>query len=312
MKIGFLSENGYSGKVDRMMNNCRTEYAWQIALDAVHMPMYGKSQIPTEKLDLLIWIIPKSNISKMQNLDWLVYMRLHANKIAIMQEGPHWYFQDLPMGEQIWFYNQLNNVDYVFCHNEYDRKYYSGLLGTHNVHTMQSLMILDTVKDGLSDTKEDVIIGGNMKSWYGGFDSYIVAREFDTEIYAPSMGRRAENESDIAGIFFLNYMSWTTWIKKLSEFKYAVHLMRTFAAGTFAMNCSYLGIPCIGYNGLDTQSTLHPLTTVEVGDMEKAIQLANNLKEDRFYNLCVETTKKRFNKYYTEQAFIDKWDKYNL
>ena len=35
-------------------------------------------------------------------------------------------------------------------------------------------------------------------------------------------------------------------------------MMRTHAAGTFALNCSYLGIPCIGYKGLDTQSTLHP------------------------------------------------------
>ena len=46
--------------------------------------------------------------------------------------------------------------------------------------------------------------------------------------------------------------------------------MRTHVAkGTFSMNCSFHGIPCIGYRGLDTQQILHPLTTVEVGDLDE-------------------------------------------
>ena len=44
--------------------------------------------------------------------------------------------------------------------------------------------------------------------------------------------------------------------------------MRTHAAGTFAMNCGFHGIPCVGYNGLDTQEILHPPTTVDIGDLD--------------------------------------------
>ena len=36
------------------------------------------------------------------------------------------------------------------------------------------------------------------------------------------------------------------WIYELSKHKYGIQL-GTAAAGTFNLNCSYLGIPCIGY-----------------------------------------------------------------
>ena len=83
--------------------------------------------------------------------------------------------------------------------------------------------------------------------------------------------------------------------------------MRTHAAGTFAMNCGYHGIPCIGYNGLDTQEILHPLTTVDVGELDKAKDLAVRLKDEKFYKLCSETAKKRFKEHYTKEAWIANW-----
>jgi hypothetical protein len=86
--------------------------------------------------------------------------------------------------------------------------------------------------------------------------------------------------------------------------------MRTHAAGTFAMNCAFHGIPCIGYKGLDTQEILHPLTTVEVGDLENAKMIAKKLKEsEKFYNLCSDTIRKRFNLNYTETAWKQNWNK---
>ena len=37
-----------------------------------------------------------------------------------MQEGPHWYFQDYTMEEQIWWYNTLTEFDMLFAHNDKD------------------------------------------------------------------------------------------------------------------------------------------------------------------------------------------------
>jgi hypothetical protein len=108
----------------------------------------------------------------------------------------------------------------------------------------------------------------------------------------------------------MSYMNWREWITALSQFNIGIHLMRTHAAGTFAMNCGFHGIPCIGYKGLDTQEILHPLTTVEVGDVEKAVELGKRLKESEdFYDLCSDTIRKRFNSSYTEKAWRANWEK---
>jgi hypothetical protein len=80
--------------------------------------------------------------------------------------------------------------------------------------------------------------------------------------------------------------------------------MRTHAAGTFALNCSYLGIPCIGYKGLDTQEQLHPDLTVELGDLTSARKLAAKLRtNEEFYLYCSNITKRLYEEKYHENKF---------
>tara|TARA_Y100001973_G_C5038194_1_gene251469 strand:- start:398 stop:664 length:267 start_codon:yes stop_codon:yes gene_type:complete len=84
--------------------------------------------------------------------------------------------------------------------------------------------------------------------------------------------------------------------------------MRTHAAGTFAMNCGFHGIPCVGYEGLDTQELIHPKTTIKLGDLDSAVEIAKKLKNDKdFYNKCSNEVSKNFNNYYTEKKWIDNW-----
>ena len=147
------------------------------------------------------------------------------------------------------------------------------------------------------------MIGGNMKSWYGGFDSFMLASSITNEIYSPKMGRREENEEEL-GITQLPYLEWDKWISELSKRKIGIHMMRTHAAGTFALNCSYLGIPCIGYDGLDTQRILHPDLTVKDGDLDTARRLISKLDNDKdFYTLCSNTTSKMYNEHYHESKW---------
>jgi hypothetical protein len=227
-----------------------------------------------------------------------------------MQEGPHWYFQDYSVSQQFHYYNLLRSADWVYCHNESDVNYFRGL-GCEDVRVMRSLMI----PEGLNPRTEKgsgTIIGGNFVSWYGGFDSFMVAMYLQDKITAPSMGRKQDEEKLIEEINYLPYLSWREWIVELGKYNVGVHLMRTHAAGTFAMNCAFHGIPCIGYKGLDTQETLHPLTTVDIGDLEAANDLAKKLKEDDFYWLCSQTAEKRFDDYYTERAWLENWEKTNV
>ena len=257
MKIAFFSETGTNQKYPRNFPNARTEVAWCLALDA---PMCHLTQLPNEHFDLGIVIIPKNN----PNID-LNHIRTICDKVTVMQEGPHWFFQDYDITNQFHYYNCLVEADWVYCHNYSDIKYYKGL-GCKDVRVMRSLMI----PEGLEPRNElgkGTIIGGNFVSWYGGFDSYLVARETNDKISAPSMGRKQEQESMIEDINYLPYMSWREWINNLSQYHIGIHLMRTHAAGTFAMNCAFHGIPCIGYRGLDTQELLHTNTMVDVGDL---------------------------------------------
>ena len=290
--IAFFTEMPFKGKVSRTHDNMRVEFAWMVALDADH---YNYKDVPEKKYDLGIVIIPKKNPEF--NLNDL---RQHCNQVAVMQEGPHWYYQDYTLDKQIWYYNTLRAADIIFTHNRSDKDYYEGLTGHSDVRVLQSLMIEEAI--GL--VREVAIIGGNFCRWYGGFDSYIVAsQEFD-KIYAPSMGRRQPGEEQL--LTHLPYMTWKEWIHKLNEFKYAIHLMRTHAAGTFALNCAYLGIPCIGYEGLDTQEELHPHLTVKDGDIASAKQYAKDLKNDEdFYELCSTSSRENYqNSLYNEKNFV--------
>mgnify|MGYP003109571360 FL=1 len=301
MKIVFFSESQVRGKVPRDFENARTEFGWSIALDAEWCPI---GQAPTDKCDLGIVIIPKNN----PNINIQTF-RSYCDKVAVMQEGPNWYFQDYTIDKQFQYYNSLIDADWVYCHNESDVNYYLGL-GCKDVRVMRSLMI----PEGLTPRTEEgsgTLIGGNFVSWYGGFDSYMVARNIGDKIVSPSMGRKQEQEDLIEDINYLPYMSWREWINNIGQYRVGVHLMRTHAAGTFSMNCGFHGIPCIGYKGLDTQELIHPLTSVEVGDLDKAVELGKKLKDEKFYKLCSETALKRFNEYYTEEAWLKHWNKTN-
>ena len=91
---------------------------------------------------------------------------------------------------------------------------------------------------------------------------------------------------------------------KLAEFKYGIHLMQTYAAGSFMMNCGYLGIPCIGYNHTDTQRNIFPDLSIDQDDLQKARTLAKQLVVDQdFYNECSKKAKNNFYQHSSENAF---------
>jgi len=301
MKIAFFTEMGFNGKIPRNHDNMRTEFAWMCALDAEHInikhAIESTHYIESPVFDLGIIIIPKN----VQNFDINAF-HIVCKKVAVMQEGPNWFWQDYTLDQQIWYFNTLVSADIIFTHNEIDKKYYQGLTAHNDVRVMPSLMIEDSIGKINIENRSNVIIGGNFVSWYGGFDSMIIAKEMGDTVYAPSMGRKQQLEDQL--VTHLPYMNWKQWIHELNKFKYGVHLMRTHAAGTFALNCSYLGIPCIGYKGLDTQQILHPDLTVELGDLDSARKVATKLRTDEeFYLYCSNITKKLYKENYHENKF---------
>ena len=108
-----------------------------------------------------------------------------------------------------------------------------------------------------------------------------------------------EHEEHMEGINHLPRLIWIDWMRELSKFRYAVHLMPTVAAGTFSLNCAYFGIPTIGNIQVDTQRLCHPELSVDVHDIERAKEKVEMLRLDSdYYQHCSETAKKHFRKYY--------------
>jgi hypothetical protein len=321
MNIGFFSEAGYEGKVPRNYDNMRTDVAWVCALGATHHPIPKLKSLPDNLYDVGVMILPKNRKPLLNYFptSLLEQYRRVCKKVTIMQESYYNYWQDSPIAEQIWYFNFITEMDLIFCHNDVDVLYYTGLTGVR-AELLPSVMITDgidkrvdklvdhynDIHSTFSHIQRDIIIGGNWVWAYGGFDSYQVGLEISDDITAVTTGRMKPEEEQV--VKHLPWMLWREWIDTLSTFKYGIQL-GTASAGTFNLNCSFHGIPCVGYSNVNTQNTLHPLTTVDVGDIDNAKHIAKKLKDKKFYDLCVDTTLKRYELYYTEKSFVKHWNR---
>ena len=303
MKIGFFSEAAYEGNVPRNHPNMRTDVAWVCALGATHHPIPNLAKLPDNTYDVGVMIIPKKR-RPLLNYPLLEQYKRVCKKVTVMQESYYNYWQDSEIDEQIWYFNFIVEMDLIFCHNDVDLDYYYGIT---NVRT--ELMPTVMITDGIVKRNEwgnGVIIGGNWVKDYGGFDSYQVGLQITDDITSIQTGRMKEEETQM--LKHIPWVMWGEWIKLLSQFNVGVQL-GTAAAGQFQLNTSFHGIPCIGYSNLNTQRILHPSTTVELGDIGKAKEIARKLKDDKFYKFCMDTTQKRFEKYYSEDKFINNWNR---
>lgn len=307
MKICFYTESNHWSTPP--IESCgRTDVNWMFALKAEHCPL---TQMPGQKeYDLGIIIVPKKN--PQLAFEGFERSRNKCKKWATMQEGNQTFWQNYSINDQVGYLNLLSQMNIIFCHNEIDKRYYRGLISHKNVTTLPSLMIDDVIPTEANKTPQNgrngVMLGGNFCEWYGGIDSFMIAQEFGENIYIPTMGRKVEGEENIEGLTHLPYMNWQQWMIELNKVKYAVHLMRTYAAGSFQLNCSRLSIPCISYNSLDTARICQPDLSVDEGDLAKARKLAKHLKENRqFYNHCSAVALKNYYDNFDKKTFLDKF-----
>lgn len=317
MKIAFLTEMGFEGKVPANHPNMRTEFAWMHALDAVHHNIYSLSNVVN--YDHVFIIFPKglTNLSAegsklidrpnptspLLASNLVQHLKNTNKKVYYVQEGPHWWHNDYELPDQIGFYNLLTSCDAIFAHNESDVKYYKGLVPGIPVHVIPTLMIEESINNIRPIPENKVIIGGNFARWYGGFESYMVASEFEVPVWGQTSHATRQGEDQL--VQQLPRVMWVDWMKQLSTFKYAVHLMPTVAAGTFSLNCAYLGIPCIGNDQVDTQRLCHPELAVDVNDIEEARKLARQLKDPVYWKYCSDLAKQHYRENYSAASWLN-------
>ena len=301
MKIAFFTEGQYTGPISRNHPNMRTDVAWICALNATHHPL-NKIHELQEEFDLGIVIIPKNKESLFE-YPLIDNLKRVCKKISTMQESTYWYWQGGTIQAQLWYHNILQSMDIIFCHNDMDLKYYKGITDVR-CELMPTLMITDHIKT-YNGERNGVMVGGNWVTAYRGFDSYIVGKILSDNISSPTTGRMKSDEK-LLDINHLPWINWLEWMYELSKCKYGVQL-GTAAAGTFNLNCAYLGIPCIAYDNVNTQKYLHPDLSVPDGDMEQARKLATRLANDKeFYTECSNKAKENFKKIYSEEKYLNK------
>ncbi len=302
MRIAFFTESGYTGQVPISTGNMRTDQAWICALEADHYPV---TNLPQDTYDIGIVIIPKEkNREHLANVNYplIESIRKVCNKVAVMQEGTHWDWMEDSINTMVWFYNQLMQADLLLCHNDIDVKYYRGITDKP-CYIMPTLMIEDSIR--VSETKTNsVFVAGNWHQTYRGFDAWIIAQEFDIPMHGFKAGKFREGE-EVTGIQYMPWKPWNEFMYELSKHRYGVQTYVT-SAGQFPLNCAYLGIPCIGYNQVDTQRNLFPDLSVEVGDVLAARKLVHKLKERSFYEDCSDKAKNLYTEMYSEEVFIKK------
>lgn len=299
--VAFLTEANFFGKIPRESNNIRTDSAWMIALDAFHYPMHFFLCDIEENIhfDHCFVILPKDEkkLSVFLERCTVDYLKKYFENVYMIQEGPSDYFHDYSVSTQILFLNFIRDCDRMFCHSFNDWSYYFGITNSSKIYLIPSLMIENNFIKSIKNWKEKenkIIIGGNMCKWYGGINSYLSAIDLGLPIYSPSMGRKKDDES-LLDITHLPYMSWTNWMDTLKIFKYAIHMMPTIAAGTFNLNCAYLGVPCIGNQYVETQSKLFPKLSISPFDIYQAKIKLKELHDNQcFYHECVEMANRNY------------------
>jgi len=317
VEICFYSELTLFGKVYSNFSNMRTEFAWMTALNASHCPLHSIIGLKETsiKYDLGIVIIPK-NISNLVDTDIVNQVRKQCKKVAFMQEGPSWYFQELPVNQSLWFFSVMQACDFCLAHNTVDCEYYEGLLNIP-CFINPTLIVDSPIKDLAVKTKsqrQHIILGGNLGRWYGGFDSLVTSLQALNktssveQIWAPSMGRMTREELNVEGLHHLPYRDWKNWMGDLNNFKYAVHLNPNSIGGTFSLNCAYLGIPCISNIDTNTQRLCFPDLSVRSNDIKTSVHLLTQLiQNEQFYDDCVKKAYHLYHEYFSLEVYLRTW-----
>jgi hypothetical protein len=324
MKIAFLTEMNFEGKIPKNHPNMRTEFAWMFALDANHH--WIKNWKVISGYDVVFIIFPKGGVflnseGKTLTNDKNAYSDIFSStivddlknnnkQVCAVQEGPTWFVNDFTLEDQFNFWNQLYSCDAIFAHNEHDTKWYQGMYPNKKVGVMQTLMIDELIRDIIPTKELKVIIGGNFSRWYGGFQSYMVAGEIPLPVYVQTSHSSRLGEEQIPSLTVLPRMYWNEWMSVLSTFKYAIHMMPTIAAGTFSLNCAYFGIPCIGNNKVDTQLKCFPSLSIDPEDVKSARELSKRLwEDDDFYKQVSEESKETSRQFCNPKSFVEKVQK---
>lgn len=286
-------------------------------LGAYHLPLLEIFQSNQKYDGDLLFNIGKGGFDKpyikfIYENDIINHLKQKFTKVYIYQDGEVGWWNQVDVKLQIWWYNQLQQADGILAPNSTDVNFYKGLFPNSDIRVLRSVM----TDEGLDKTQfkpksNKVIINGPLTAEYNGFSQIITAHNSGMKIDIPPMGqsRMPKDSWDMAanlGVNYLPYMSWIDWMYNLSQYKIGYMLVPAMASGSFALNCAYLGIPCIGNKNADTQRLLFPDLSIDVYDNKSAVELTRKLVDDLdFYKKVSTKAREIYSKEFTKEKMIE-------
>ena len=312
------SEMGFEGYFPVNYPNLRVLETQLLYLEAYHLPIQKIFNDGKTYKGSILYNIGKGGFEKPYISD--LYHNYH-NVVSLLQEkfDGVYIYQDGEIGWwnqvdtrlQAWWYNQLRAANGILVPNSTDIPFYKGIFSTKDIKVIRSVMTdegLDKTK--FKDKENKIIINGPLTREYNAFPQILLAHNTGMEIDIPPMGesRMPKDSWEMApnlGINYLEYMSWVDWMYNLSRYKIGYMMSSATASGSFALNCAYLGIPCIGDKRADTQSILFPDLAIDVFDNKKALDLTLKLKKDLDFYIEVSNKAKRlYKKEFTKEKML--------
>jgi len=303
------SEMGFEGYFPVNYPNLRVLETQLLYLESYHLPIHKILTEGKKYKGNLLYNIGKGGFEKPYISD--LYHNYHNvvsllqekfDEIYIYQDGEIGWWNQVDTRLQAWWYNQLRAANGILVPNSTDIPFYKGLFPDKEIKVIRSVM----TDEGLDKTKfkpqeNRTIVTGPLTREYNGFSQVLIAHNADMPIDIPPMGesRMPKDSWEMApnlGINYLQYMSWVDWMYNLSRYKIGYMMSAATASGSFALNCAYLGIPCIGDKRADTQSILFPDLAIDVFDNKKAFDLTLKLKKDLDFYIEVSNKAKRLYK----------------
>jgi len=312
------SEMGFEGYFPVNYPNLRVLETQLLYLEAYHLPIQKIFSEGKTYKGSLLYNIGKGGFEKPYISD--LYHNYHNvvsllqekfDEVYIYQDGEIGWWNQVDTRLQAWWYNQLRVSSGILVPNSTDIPFYKGLFPDKKIKVIRSVM----TDEGLDKTKfkpqeNRTIVTGPLTREYNGFSQVLIAHNADMPIDIPPMGesRMPKDSWEMApnlGINYLNYMSWVDWMYNLSRYKIGYMMSAATASGSFALNCAYLGIPCIGDKRADTQSILFPDLAIDVFDNKKALDLTLKLKKDLDFYIEVSNKAKRlYKKEFTKEKML--------
>lgn len=305
MKILYLTDGHFFGTTSNFNFGHRPHGSWIQLINAFHCN-YEKLDVlidRKENFDVVILAALHGNRHDLINNEYIDKVRKLAKKIGFSQEGSHdSFFIKSPIINQIFYINIIQNVDFIFCHNEIDKVYYETL---YNKPCYINRQMICDIGEPMNQKENKIILAGSPGLPYG-IESYLMGLETNLPMYTYKGHSYTVEHEYLENITYLDWqLNYLKFNENLKTFKYCMYLLQHPIGGSFPLQCAMNKVACFSWDTSETASECFPDLVCEYGNFNKIRSMFNKLQaDDVYYTHIVNMARENFIKKYNFESYI--------